>query len=249
MVKLKTSEEIKIMEEGGRKLQLVVEELRDCLHEGITTEEIDNEAERLIQKFGGESSFKKVKNYYWSTCLPINEQVVHTPPSDRKLKIGDVLTVDIGMFYKGFHTDYADTVTIGKTEQSVSSFLDVGRSTLKKAIEAVKIGKKIGNISEVIEDEIYQNGYKILKDLTGHGIGRELHEDPFIFGYRYKPTAKTHPIKPGLTIAIEIIYSISCENIAYEEGSDWSIITADKSLSACFEHTIAVTDEEVKVLT
>src|SRR3989344_5100156 len=116
MIKYKTKEEIELMKEGGRKLREAVKKLTTEIKAGVKTSQIDNKAEELIRKSGGEPSFKRVPNYKWSTCLCINEQIVHTPPSDRVLKEGDVLTVDIGMFYKGFHTDFADTIAIGKID-------------------------------------------------------------------------------------------------------------------------------------
>ncbi len=250
MIDYKTDEEIKIMAEGGAKLREVVKELLPKIKVGVTTKYIDQEAERLIREKGGEPSFKKVKNYYWTTCLPINEQVVHTPPSDRVLKNGDILTVDIGMYFKGYHTDYATTFVVGKTNnKEIINFLEVGKRTLKKAISQVRVGQRLGKVSEIIEDEITKAGYFILKDLTGHGIGKELHMEPYVFNFRERPTEKTLIIRPGLTIAIEVIYSMGTEEIAYEKDNDWSIISRDRSLTACFEHTIAVTEKQVLVLT
>lgn len=250
MIHLKTGEEIEIMREGGRRLRKVVKGLFSIIQVGISTSEIDKEAERLILKYEGEPSFKKVPGYQWSTCLPINEQVVHTPPSERKVKNGDVLTVDIGMYYQGFHTDYADTIIVGENkDKKIYHFLEVGKKALYKAIDHARIGNRLGHISHVIQKEIYGNGFKILKDLTGHGIGRELHEDPYVFGFLDKPVEKTIPIQSGLVIAIEVIYSVGAENFKHEEGEEWSVITTDKSLSACFEHTVAITDKETMVLT
>ncbi len=114
MIHLKTKEEIEIMREGGKRLRKVVQEIIPIIKPGISTKEIDNQAERLIKKYDGEPSFKKVPNYHWATCLPINEQVVHTPPSNRIIKSGDILTLDIGMYYRGFHTDYAQTFVVGE---------------------------------------------------------------------------------------------------------------------------------------
>ncbi len=250
MIHLKTEEEIAIMKEGGKRLSQVMRELMPQIKPGIKTEAIDKEAERLIRRQGGEPSFKKVKGYFWTTCLPVNEQVVHTPPSARILKQGDVLTVDIGMYYRGFHTDYADTIIVGnKTDDKKNRFLQAGKEALYKSIEQAKVGNRIGDISAAIEKEIYGHGYFILKELTGHGIGRELHEDPYIFGYRARPKEKTAVIRPGLVIAVEVIYSMGTEEITYEKGDDWSIVTADGSLAACFEHTIAVTDDKTAILT
>lgn len=249
MIHLKTKEEIAIMQEGGYRLRKVVNELIPWIKEGMTTNEVDKEAERLILAQGGKSSFKLVKNYYWTTCLPINQQVVHTPPSTRILKNGDILTIDIGMYYKGFHTDYADTIAIGEVDRDIKLFLDVGKRTLKKAINCVHVGNNLNTISGVIEDEIYGNGYKIMKELTGHGIGRELHEDPYVFGFRQKTKQKSIIMQEGLVIAIEIIYSKGTENITYEKDDDWSIVTEDGSISACFEHTVAITHKGTIVLT
>jgi methionyl aminopeptidase len=250
MIHLKTQEEIEIMREGGRRLRNVVKKLMSSIRVGATTKEIDRKAESLIRKYNGEPSFKKVPGYHWSICIPINEQIVHTPPSKRRLKGGDIVTVDIGMFYKGFHTDCADTVVVGENnDSSVFRFLEVGKKALYKAIDQAKLGNRIGHISQTIEREIYGNRYKIVKELTGHGIGRELHEDPYVFGFLNAPIERTVPIRSGLVIAIEVIYSIGAERFVYETGSEWSVVTKDRSLSACFEHTVAVTDKETVVLT
>lgn len=250
MIHYKTQEEIEVICEGGRRLREVVNELLPSLTVGVKTIDIDTRAEKLLIAHGGEPSFNKVKGYKWSTCLPINEQVVHTPPSDRVLLEGDVLTVDIGMYYKGFHTDYADTILIGKKkDKKIEDFLQAGKNTLTKAIQNIKVGEHIGKISEIIQREIEGHGYHVLKELTGHGVGRDLHEDPFIPGYVDKPIQKTPVIKPGLVIAVEIIYSMGTEDIDYEQGNDWSIVTSDHSISACFEHTVAVRENVVEVIT
>lgn len=250
MINYKTPEEIVLMREAGKRLQEVVNRLIPEIEPGMTTRQVDDRAQELIKKSGGEISFNRVKGYNWATCLPINEQVVHTPPSSRILKKGDVLTVDIGVFYRGFHSDYATTFSVGgKGNPETERFLEVGKSTLKKAIAAAVKDHRIGEISAVIEREIKGAGYFILKELTGHGIGRELHEDPYVFGFRQKAIEKTPKMIPGLAIAIEIIYSMGTEEIAYEEGNDWSIISADKSLTACFEDTIAITEAGTLKLT
>ena len=249
MVNLKTDQEIEVMKEGGNKLKWVVEKLLTSIKEGATTKEIDDKAEKLIKIQGGESSFKTVSGYEYSTCTPINEQIVHTKPSSRKLKSGDVFTLDIGMLYKGFHTDYAITKVIGKCEdEKTNKFLKVGEETLYEAIKEAKIDNRLGQISAVIENKIKGNGYFIIKELTGHGIGRKLHEDPFVFGFLDRPIKNSLVIKKGLVIAIEIIYAMGTDVMVYE-NDNWSIITKDRSLSACFEHTVAVTDQEPIILT
>ncbi len=250
MIHLKTDAEIEIMKQSGAILRKSVEELMPQVVEGMTTMELDQLAEKLIRKNGGEPSFNKVPGYSWTTCVPVNEQIVHTPPSDRVLKKGDVLTVDIGAYFKGFHSDYATTVVIGGvTDPKVKKFLEVGQKTLDLAIAAAKNGHYIGEISAVIEREVRGNGYYILKQLTGHGIGRELHEDPFVPGFLDRPIEQTYKMRPGLVIAVEIIYSMGSDKMKYESEDEWSIITADRSLAACFEKTIAITDKNTCILT
>jgi len=250
MVNLKSDQEIGIMSEGGKKLKTVVENLLPLIKVGITTKEIDEKAEDLIKEQGGESSFKTVPGYLFSTCTPINEQIVHTKPANRVLKKGDLLTLDIGMLYRGFHTDYAITKIVGgqSKDKTVDKFLRVGEETLYQAIKKAKIGNRLGHISEVIEKGIVGHKYLIIKELTGHGIGKKLHEDPFIFGFVDQPIGKSLLIKKGLVIAIEIIYAMGTSKMIYEEDN-WSIITADRSLSACFEHTVAVTGHGPVILT
>lgn len=249
MVILKTEEEMAIMKEGGHRLRSVVGQLIPKIKSGITTQDIENEAIRLIAVYGGQPSFKQVKGYNWSICLPINEQIVHTPPSQRIIKKGDLVTLDIGFLYKGFHTDFATTILVEDNDKRKLFFLKIGKSALEKAIDQARPGNFLGQISSAIEQTITKNGFFIIKELTGHGIGRNLHEDPFVLGFLNKPPNQTLRLKPGLTIAIEVIYSMSTEKMVYEKGGNWSLITADKSLSACFEHAISITKTGNLVLT
>lgn len=250
MTHLKTQEEIQKMKEGGKILMEVVDAVVPLVKPGMTTAEVDRMAEKEILARGGTVSFKTVSGFNWATCLPVNEQIVHTPPSDRILEDGDVLTFDIGVLYKGFHTDYATAFIVGKSKDSkIETFLRVGEETLEKAIQAARPGGYIGEISKVIEDEIYGHGYHILNELTGHGIGIELHEAPYVPGYLDRPIEKTEKIQAGLAIAVEVIYSFGTEDIAHEPDNSWSIITKDKSISACFERTIAFSDKNRFILT
>ena len=179
----------------------------------------------------------------------INEQIVHTPPADRVLQEGDILTVDLGMYYKGFHTDFANTIEIGEVKQRNRAFLGKGKKTLELAIKKVKTGTRLGEVSKTIQEGIEKAGYSIVKELTGHGIGRDLHEDPNIPGFLEGPLESTLLVKPGLVVAIEVIYARGDGEMEYETKDGWSIRTSDRSLSACFEHTIAVTDGGSIILT
>ena len=249
MINLKTNEEIAIMAAGGKVLKTIADQVETHIKPGVTTREIDQVAEKLLTKYGAEASFKKVKGYKYATCLPVNKQAVHTPPSSYVLKEGDSVTLDIGAYYKGFHTDYAVTVAVGRIDDKVSRFLDIGRKTLDSGLKMVKSGEYLGTIAKFIQSEIESSGYFILKDLTGHGIGRELHEDPYVLNYLDRPIEKTYQIQPGFVMALEIIYSMGTEKIAYEPGNSWSIIAADRSIAACFEKTIAVSDKKTFILT
>ena len=250
MIHYKTEEEIKIMSEGGKKLKQILKRLIKFVKPGITTLAIENEAQRLIKEEKAEVSFDKVEGYQFATCLPVNEQIVHTPPSERVLKKGDLLTIDIGLYHQGFHTDCAKTMVVGEEEKGeIKRFLDTGREALKKAIEKIKVGGYLGEASKAIETIIKKNSYFVIKKLTGHGIGKDLHEDPFVFGFLDRPLEKTLKIKPGLVLAVEVIYSMGTEEMVFEKDNDWSIVTKDGSLSACFEKTVAVTKNGVFILT
>lgn len=250
MIHYKTEKEIAIMREGGVRLQKVAADLMPTVRSGITTMEIETLSDILIKKYGGESSFKRVPGYHWNTCIPINEQAVHTPPSGRVIKDGDIVTVDIGIYFQGYHIDYADTVIVGEqNDPDKVRFLQAGKEALKKSITQAKVGNRIGDITKATYEVITkQYGYHILRELTGHGIGHNLHEDPYIPNFPEKKPEKTTRLLPGLTAAIEVIYSQGSDEIVYEEPKDWSIVSSDRSLCACFEHSVAITEKETFIL-
>jgi len=250
MINYKTEEEIKIMNTGGKKLRRIINRLIDEVKPGMTTAMIEDRARKLIEKERAYISFNKVDGYDFATCLPVNEQIVHTRPSKRILKEGDLLTIDMGVFYGGFHTDCAETIVVGQKEEGeIKKFLDTGKEALALAIKKAKSDAYLGEISLAIEQTVTKNGYFIIKKLTGHGIGKNLHEDPFVFGFLNQPVEKTLKIRPGLVIAIEVIYSMGTEEMVYEPGDSWSIVTKDGSLSACFEKTVAILKDKTLVLT
>jgi len=246
---IKSLEEIEIMKSGGLILQQTMAELLPTIKVGMSTKAIDEIAEKLIRKHHAFPSFNTVKGYHWTTCLPINDQIVHTKPSLRVLNAGDMLTIDIGCLYKGYHTDYATSFIVGQAKSPKDQeFLRQGKETLDLAIKSLRNGKHLGEVSKTIMDNLNKYGLSVVKELTGHGIGKQLHEDPFIPGWCDRPINETIIVRPGLVVAIEIIYAQGSGKMKYE-SDNWSIVTADHSLSACFEHTVAVYENSALILT
>lgn len=250
MIHYKTPDEIETMQKSGEILKEVMAVVVPMIVPGMTTLEIDDQVQLEIKKRGGDLSFNKVNNYSWAICASVNAQIVHTPPSSYVLKNGDVLTIDVGVYYGGFHTDHAVTFIVGENnDPKLKLFLKVGRNALVKALKEVKLGNYVGDVSAVFQTEIENAGYSIVKRLTGHGIGRDLHEEPHIPCYVSKPRTETPPFKPGMVVAIEVMYAMGSGEMIQEPGNDWSLITKDGSMSAQFEHTIAVLDKNTLILT
>ncbi len=249
-IKYKSRKEIEKMIEGGKILSEVRDRLSSFARPGISTWEIEALANKLIEEKGAEASFKKVPGYNWATCVSINEEIVHTPPSPKRfIKEGDLLSIDVGVYYKGYHTDTSVSLIVGKKkDKRVERFLEVGRRALNRAIEAFKKGKKLKDVSMKIESVVEGEGYKVINELTGHGVGKELHEDPIVWGRVFGSREDEIEIKEGLVVAIEVIYSRSTHDIRY--GKDgWSLETADGSLSACFEKTVGVMEGKTIIIT
>lgn len=267
---VKTKEEIAIMQEGGGKLGGILQTLLDFARAGVTFSEIESLADELITKAGGTASFKTVKDYKWATCLCVNDVVVHGIPTDYTLKDGDVLTIDVGMLYKAFHTDTAWTKIIThpasmhrpvrqagqrinvSTQNELKEkerFLKVGEDALWQAIAQAKVGNRVGHISQTIQRIIEGAGYGIVRTLVGHGVGRELHEEPQIPGFLKNSVESTPELVPGETLAVEVIYAMGSGAVVYSNNDGWSIGTRDGSLSAVFEHSLTITATDPIVLT
>lgn len=242
-------EKIQAMREGGAKLGAILQKLLQKAAPGVSLLEIETLADRMIVEAGGEASFKTVKGYKWATCLCVNDVVVHGIPTQYHLKGGDLLTIDVGILYKGFHTDTAWTKCIGSQNEDSKKFLKTGEEALWQAIAQARVGNRVGHISQTIQRIVEGAGYGIVKTLVGHGVGRELHEAPQIPGFIKAPVESTPELISGQTIAIEIIYAMGSGVVVYPNDDGWSIATRDGSLTAVFEHTIAVTEGEAEVLT
>lgn len=258
MIDIKTPEEIKIMREGGKILSSVLSELLKNIKPGISELDIDRLAEKLIIKNGAEPGFKKVKGYLHSICVSTNDVVVHGVPTHYKFKAGDVAGIDCGVFYKGFHTDAAETLRVSainkqqltnNNKDDIDRFLEIGKKALNEAIKVAKVGNRVGHISKTIQDLIEGQGYSIVRSLVGHGVGRTLHEEPEVPGFLEVDIKETPALKTGTTIAIEVIYNTGKSNVKYLNEDGWTISTSDKSISGLFEKTIAITKEGPLILT
>jgi methionyl aminopeptidase len=237
------------MTEGGAMLGRVREGLYQATVVGATPKQIEFLAKKLIKEEGGELSFTKVPGYHWATCININDGIVHgIPTSEVPFKDGDLVTVDVGVYYHGFHTDSAFSKVVGKESAEQKRFLAAGMEGLKNAIAAVKPGNHIGDISEAMESSLAKYGYHATRELTGHAVGKELHEEPMISNVVVGPREKTPKIVEGQTLAIEIIYVQGKPDLVMEKDG-WTIATRDGKLSAVFEETVAVTGDGSIILT
>lgn len=253
MIIIKTDKEIEAMKEGGHKLAGILKKIAKRVKPGINTRELEDMALSLITQAGGEPSFKGYANsrygdpYDSALCVSINEEVVHCSPLRGKaLKAGDIVGIDIGMKYKGYHTDMAVSVGVGKISKEARKLLKVTREALELAIGEVKSGKTLGDIGYAVENLAKENGFSVVRQLAGHGVGKEIHEDPQVLNYGQP--GKGLELKPGMTIAIEPMINAGKHHvIGLDDG--WGIATQDNSLSAHFEHTIAVTKKGCEVLT
>jgi methionyl aminopeptidase len=246
MIYLKKLEEIKIIAEAGQIAATALEQVAKNIKPGVKTRELDLIAEEVIRDAGAESSFKKVKGYNYSTCLTPNNLVVHGVPGSYVLKEGDILGVDLGAYYRGFHSDLAATFPVGEIDNEKKKFLSVGKKALREAINEAVIGGRVGNISNRIQKIIEGAGYSVVRELAGHGVGRSLHEDPLIPGIGRRGSGEE--LKEGMVLAIEVIYNLGQLGVQLL-ADGWTIATSDGSISGLFEHTVAVTKEGPLVLT
>ncbi|MEK7112535.1 MAG: type I methionyl aminopeptidase [Patescibacteria group bacterium] len=245
---LKTPSDISIMAEGGKKLSKIKKALKESISEGVRASDVDELAQKLIEKEGGKPSFMMVPGYKWATCVNVNDGLVHgIPKKEVVFKKGDIVSVDVGFFYKGFHTDTSFTVGL-TSDGGVEKFLKTGRLALKKAIHQVKVGKRIFDISKAIEDVVKTQGYSPIKALVGHGVGRGLHEGPQIPCFTQGKKEESPEIILGMVLAIEVMYAQGSEEVEINEDG-WTISMRDGKISALYEETVAITKHGPLVLT
>ncbi len=247
-IEIKSLREIEIMRESAKIVATVLKEISELVQPGMTTADLDAHAEKRIREMGATPSFKGYHGFPASICSSINNEVVHGIPSPKKvLRTGDVLKVDTGAYRQGFHGDSCITIAVGEVEPQAAKLIRVAEEALYKGISQVKQGNYLLDIAGAIQDHVEANGFTVVEDFTGHGVGRNLHEEPSVFNFRTRdmPNVK---LRTGMTLAIEPILNAGSK-VTRILSDRWTAVTVDNSLSAQFEHTVLVTDSGYEILT
>lgn len=245
-VTIKSEREIELMREAGRILATVHEELKNMIQPGISTLDIDKKADELIRSYDCIPSFLNYNGFPASVCVSINEQVVHGIPNKKTfLKEGDIVSLDAGVIYKGYQSDAARTWAVGEVSEEAKKLIKVTQESFYEGIKFAKAGNHLHEISAAIQDYVESFGFSVVRDLVGHGIGTEMHEEPQIPNFRQK--RRGIKLEPGMTLAIEPMVNAGRYDV-YWEDDDWTVVTDDGSLSAHYENTILITDGEPEIL-
>ena len=246
-VTIKTAREIELMREAGRLLEKVHNELAEFIRPGISTLDIDRFGEKLIRSLGCTPNFLNYNGYPASICVSVNDEVVHgIPKKDRILQEGDIVSLDAGLIYKGYHSDAARTHAVGRISPEAQQLIDVTRQSFFEGIKYAKAGNHLHDISAAIGNYAQQFGYGVVRDLVGHGIGTHLHEDPQIPNFPQK--RRGIRLVPGMTLAIEPMINQGRDDVEWL-NDDWTVVTQDGSLSAHYENTVLITEGEPEILT
>jgi len=247
-VEIKSAREIEIMRQASRIVATVLRELLELAAPGMTTADLDRQAEKRIRSMGATPSFKGYHGFPASICASINNQVVHGIPSSKQvIRAGDLLKIDTGAYYEGYHGDSCVSVCVGESSEEARRLSRVAQESLMKGLGQVKAGNTLLDIAGAVQDHVEAHGYAVVEDYTGHGVGRNLHEEPSVFNFRTNdlPNVK---LRAGMTLAVEPILNAGskvCRTLA----DRWTVVTADGSLSAQWEHTIVVTSDGCEILT
>ncbi|ASS76907.1 type I methionyl aminopeptidase [Tumebacillus algifaecis] len=246
MIVSKSNVELDLMREAGRIVALTHKELQKAVHPGITTKELDQIADDFIRKQGALPSFKGYHGYPASICASVNEVIVHGIPGDQELQEGDIISIDIGANIHGFHGDSAWTYAVGPISETAQKLLEVTEAALFKGLEQAKDGNRLSDIGHAVQTYVESHGFSVVREFVGHGIGRQMHEDPSI--PNYGPPGRGPRLKTGMTLAIEPMVNVGSFHTKTLQD-DWTVVTADGSLAAHFEHTVAVTPDGPDILT
>jgi methionyl aminopeptidase len=247
-IEIKSQREIEIMRQSSRIVATVLKEIQELVQPGMTTADLDAHAEKRIREMGATPSFKGYHGFPASICSSINNEVVHGIPNAKKvIKVGDVLKVDTGAFFQGFHGDSCITIGVGDVSAKAAHLIKVAETALYKGIEQVKAGAYLLDLAGAIQDYVEANDCSVVEDFTGHGVGRNLHEEPSVFNFRTRelPNVK---LREGMVLAIEPIINQGSKTVKILSDK-WTAVTLDKSLSAQFEHTVLVTTGGYEILT
>ena len=246
-IKIKTADEIKLMRAAGQVAGKVLAEVAAYIQPGMTTRQVDNFAAERIRAYNGKSAFIGYRNYPCHTCLSVNEEVVHGLATGRVLKFGDIVSVDVGVVYNGFIGDTARTVAVGGCSLAAQRLMEVTEQSLFLGIAQAKPGNRVVDISLAVQQYVENNGFGVVREFVGHGVGRSMHEEPQI--PNFDDGVKASPkLKPGMTLAIEPMVNAGRADVKILKDG-WTVVTQDGSLSAHFEHTVLVTDGEPEILT
>jgi len=247
-IEIKNAAEIETMRISGKIVATVLKEISEITKPNMTTADLDEYAEKRIREMGATPSFKGYHGFPASICACINDEVVHGIPSPKKvIQMGDILKIDTGAFYNGFHGDSCITFPVGKVKRSTVKLLEVAETAMYKGIEQVKAGNYLMDIAIAIQDYVEKNGFSVVENFVGHGVGRNLHEEPSVFNTRTKDLPNVQ-LKSGMTLAIEPIINEGKKHTRTLKDH-WTVVTADKQLSAQFEHTVLVTNDGYEILT
>jgi methionyl aminopeptidase len=241
LILVKSSEELEVMREGGAILVEILDRVRDEVIAGVSTRELDEVVGVEMKRRGVVASFKGYHGYPASVCVSINDEVVHGIPGSRIVKDGDVVSIDLGVLHHGFHTDAALTVGVGSIGERAAKLIEVTRGALDAGVEQVREGNHVGDISAAIQQYVERAGMAVVREYTGHGVGRELHEDPQVPNFAMG--GKGPLLRAGMTLAIEPMVTVGSWRTRVAENN-WTVLTADGSWSAHFEHSVAVTTGE-----
>ena len=246
MIIIKSQKEIEIMREAGKIVAETHEILRSAITPGISTLELDKIAEENIRKYNAIPSFKGYGGFPGTICASVNEEVVHGIPGNRVLKDGDIVSLDVGAYYKGYHSDSAKTHGVGIISEEDRKLIEVAKESFYEGIKFAKLGYRLSDISHAIQAHVEKHGFSVVRDLVGHGVGSELHEDPQI--PNYGSPGKGPKLKEGMVLAIEPMVNAGKFHVKML-GDGWTIVTIDSKKSAHYEHTIAITEDGPLILT
>lgn len=246
MIIRKTARELEIMRKAGRIVALTHQELKQWIKPGITTNELNERAEQFIKSCHARPSFKGYNGFKGSICTSVNDELVHGIPGSRVLHEGDIISIDIGAEYNGYHGDSAWTYAVGDVPESTQKLLKVTEDALYKGLEQARPDARLTDISHAVQSHVEASGFSVVREMSGHGIGQELHEDPDVLNYG-RPNHGPR-LRPGMVLAVEPMVNAGSRYIKTLDD-EWTIVTRDGSLCAHFEHTVAITESGIEILT